>query len=193
MLDEKIELKESLLFLHVAELREIAKSLSLEHRGVKKILIFRICHFLETGERLKDAPFPKESCSKRGASYPLEESTLMLRGAYKNDLKNRLFFKKLIGDHFHFTAFGIDWLNERWLSGKPPTYLEFTDMWSAEYAKRKILPVSPKEEWAYINFVQTLLKENPSLTKESLLELWNKERERQKKKVLSFLSTRQRE
>lgn len=62
-----------------------------------------------------------------------------------------MFLKKLIGDYFHFTAFGVDWVDERWMDGNPPTYQEFVDMWRAEYKRRQETPANPKEEWAYIN------------------------------------------
>lgn len=182
-----MNLKNSLLFLHVEELREIARSLSLTDKGTKKMIIFRICHFLETGEKLTVPKFPKESCSERGKTYPLAKEALMLKGAYKNDLKNRLFFKSLIGPYFHFTAYGIDWLNEQWLKGTPPTYLEFAKMWESEYQRRKAMAVSPKEEWAYINFVQNFLKETPSASQEEVNRSWKAEREMQKKKVSQFL------
>ncbi|XVN42631.1 MAG: hypothetical protein RCG15_08655 [Candidatus Rickettsia vulgarisii] len=65
----------------------------------------------------------------RGVVYHLHPNTLMLKGSYKNDLRNRQFFKQLIGEHFHFTAIAIDWLNDRWMQGlpPPPTYQEFLE------------------------------------------------------------------
>jgi hypothetical protein len=119
--------------------------------------------------------------------YPLSENGLMLKGAYKNDLKNRLFFKRLIGEYFHFTAFGIDWLNEQWLKGTPPTYLDFARMWKSEYEKRQAISASPKEEWAYINFVQSILRNNSAIRQENLNKLWKEERERLVLKVCELL------
>jgi hypothetical protein len=89
-------------------------------------------------------------------------------------LITRNFFKKLIGPHFHFTAFGIDWLNERWLDGNPPTYKEFADYWIQETAKRKIKKEKPKQEWAYINFLQQAQKDFPNDSKSTLLSKWEK-------------------
>lgn len=111
--DEIDDFKKSLLFLHVKELKEIANLLSLTGKGNKKTIIFRICHFLLTKEKLTMPKFPEASYAVKGKTYSLSKDGLMLKGAYKNDLRNRLFFKQLIGPHFHFTAFGIDWLNER--------------------------------------------------------------------------------
>ncbi len=171
--------RNSLLFLHVEELREIARRLSLADKGNKIALIMRIVHFLKTGQKLAIPKFPEKSCAKRGV-YPLNEDALMLKGAYKNDLKTRLFFKQMIGDHFHFTAFGIDWLNERWMEGNPPTYREFAKMWQEEFEKRQKTPAAPKEEWAYINFVQKFLLTSPAASRESIQHAWELERERHK-------------
>lgn len=169
-------LRESLLFLNMAELRQLCIKKNLPSQGNKIILIIRIIHFIKTGQVIKDTKIPDISKAKRGIDYPLDSNTLMLKGAYKNDLKNRLFFKMLIGDYFHFTAFGIDWLNERWINGMPPTYEEFAIMWKAEYAKRKEMPAAPKEEWAYINFTQNFIKSNPNASRALIMQSWQNER-----------------
>lgn len=180
---EIASLKKSLMFLHVGELRDLSAQLSLVDKGNKKVIIFRICHFFLTGEKLKVPKFPKESCAQRGKTYPLKANGLMLKGAYKNDLKTRIFFKRLVGSHFHFTAFGIDWLNERWMEGNPPTYLEFANMWEEEYYRRKENPVAPKEEWAYINFVRNFLTHSPEASKACVYQAWKDEREKNKAKA----------
>jgi len=175
-LDEVSKVKKSLLFLHVQELKNIARRLLLSDKGIKTELIERVVHFIETGERLAPKKFPLLSCARRGQIYELALQEPMLKGAYKNDLKTRLFFKKHIGSHFHFTAFGIDWLNEQWMNGSPPTYQEFAAMWELEYARRKEVPAVPKAEWAYINFVQGFVKLNPHARREDILIAWERER-----------------
>lgn len=182
-------LHHSLLFLHVEELRELATQLNIPARGKKIILITRIIHFLTTGEIITQPPYPKFSCPQRGSVYPLVPTTLMLKGAYKNDLETRLFFKKLIGEHFHFTAFGIDWLEEQWRAGNPPTYEAFARMWQDEYKRRKVNPAAPKEEWAYINFTQRYLVDNPDATPQAIRAAWKQERLKHKKLVDAFIAT----
>ena len=181
-----LSLRKSLTFLHVDELREIADKLVLLNKGSKMPLIMRILHFTRTGEKLTAPKFPQSSCAKRRQSYLLEQSTLMLNGNYKNDLKTRLFFKKIIGAHFHFTAFGIDWLNERWMIGNPPTYQEFADMWENEYRKGQKTPALPKEEWAYIRFIQRYLTQSPDSTRDHLNKAWENERQKHKNIIKSI-------
>jgi hypothetical protein len=188
MIDQELAtLRESLTFLHVSELREVAAQLNLESKGSKMAIVMRILVFMKTGQKLISPKFPDCSCAKRGQRDPLEATAFMLKGSYKNDLKTRFFFKKIIGEHFHFTAFGIDWLNERWMLGDPPTYQEFADMWEHEYRKRQKTPASPKEEWAYIRFVQGYLNDFPESSRNDLNAAWENERKRHKSIVQSIL------
>lgn len=182
-------LKISLNFLHVSELKGVCNKLQLLEKSKKGELIFRIIKFLETGEKLVNLTFPKISCAKPSQIYELTEDALMLKGAYKNDLKTRLFFKKLIGEHFHFTAFGIDWLNERWMEGNPPTYKEFAIMWQEEMIRRKSSPAEPKTEWAYINFLQDFYEKYPESPREKATEAWEQRRAKHKNYVENILKT----
>ncbi len=185
------EFKQALTFFHVQELRDLANQLHLPNKGDKMHLVMRIITFVQTGKILIEPKIPPLSCAQRGKEYSLSSSTLMLKGAYKNDLKTRVFFKSLIGNHFHFTAFGIDWLNEQWIKGTPPTYQKFADMWQLEFIRRKTSPAAPKEAWAYINFVQHFLSHNPKVSRETLLHAWQKERELHKNKVQILLKNHQ--
>lgn len=169
------------------ELKDLAIRLSLLDKGNKMMIIMRILYFLQTGQKLTMSKFPEKSCAKKGKNYPLERATLMLKGSYKNDLETRLFFKRMIGEHFHFTAFGIDWLNHRWMEGNPPTYDEFAIMWQDEYEKRLKIPASPKQEWAYINFVKNFLLESSEATRDSINKAWECEREKHKAYVFAFM------
>lgn len=185
-------LQESLYYLHVAELKAWCEELNLSKKGKKIALIQRIFYFYKEGKRVVEPTYPKVSLAEPKGSTTLSPEALMLKGGYKNDLKTRLFFKKLIGEHFHFTAFGIDWLEEAWMKGKPPTYAAFAKMWEEEYALRKKGERKPKEEWAYICFVKKLLKEQPDSTKEEIFDAWHRERLRHKGQVDAMLSRKAR-
>lgn len=184
--NDLICLEESLYYLNVNELKHYCFKLELSVQGKKAVLVKRIVHFLATGEKLVNPQYPKNSCSvqKQGVLKP---EALMLKGSYKNDLKTRLFFKALIGEHFHFTAFGIDWLDERWLAGNPPTYQEFAGMWQEQYKVRQYAPVAAKTEWAFIRFVQAYLQKHQA-TKEELHSAWFCEREKHVHNVQQFFN-----
>lgn len=173
---ENTQLFESLYFLKMAELKKLCLQLNLPSAGAKAEIIDRIKHFITTGKILEIPPIPAISKAQKGKSYPLAPQTLMLIGAYKNDAQTRAFFKKFIGNHFHFTAFGIDWLNLRWKQGTPPTYQEFADMWQKEYTKRKMQKPEPKKEWALITFVQRYMEAHPNASHTEVMKAWHKKR-----------------
>ncbi len=148
--------------------------LSLSEAGKKSELITRIMRFVQTGEITQLPTIPAQSRAKNYPQQSLTLSGLMLYGGYKNDARTRAFFKKLIGDHFHFTAFGIDWLNDRWLQGNPPTYQEFAAYWVQEMKVNAREARTPKKEWAYINFLQRMQREKPEALKNELMRDWKK-------------------
>ncbi len=184
---ELSKLQNSMNFLHVGELKTYCEKFGLSLKGKKFLLIYRIIHFLKTGEKLEIAKYPAPSISKSNKDYTPKPRDLILKGLYKNDLKTRLFFKSIIGQHFHFTAFGVDWLEQRWMDGKPPTYQEFADMWSKEYALRRTNGSSPKAEWAYITFVKNYLNSHPQASRSELLREWETERLRNRALVDKIL------
>lgn len=170
------ELNDSLQYFSMEELRELCGQYSLPSNGNKVALINRIITFIQTGAITQLPVIPEISRARRGQKYELKPDTVMLYGSYKNDAKTRSFFKSIIGDYFHFTAYGIDWLNERWFSGNPPTYSEFAEFWKNEYAFRTQTKVSPKKEWAYINFTQRFLQKNPLASRVEINEAWQAEK-----------------
>lgn len=185
---EQEQLSQALLFLHVDELKEIVHDFDLHEKGKKIELITRIIHFLTTSEKITTPPFPATSCGKAIKNIQITPQTKMLKGQYKNDLQARLFFKKLIGDHFHFTAFGVDWLNEQWMQGAPPTYQEFANMWQKHYEEQKANPLPAKAEWAYINFIKNFLAAHPHADRDTVMHAWHTERLKQVAWINNFLS-----
>lgn len=169
-------LDEALYYMNMEELKQACEELELSVIGKKRDLIHRMLTFIQTGKIVKIKPIPALSKAEKGREYPLSAKTVILYGAYKNDLKTRLFMKKLVGDYFHFTAFGQDWMKERWYAGNPPTYAEFADFWIREYNHRKISKANPKQEWAYLNFIQRYTKQHPQTSKDSMMAAWKKQR-----------------
>lgn len=101
----------------------------------------------------------------------------MLKGSFKNDLKTRMFLKELIGNYFHYTAYGIDWIKDRWMQGLPPTYEQFAAYWQNEYLARKTTKAALKPEWAYLNFLDRYQKHHPTGSKKDAIVAWNIERQ----------------
>lgn len=174
-----IVLNYSILFFNMQELRRICEGLHLPKAGVKISLINRVMTFLTTGKIVLEPEIPEISCVQKGQKISPDVNAKMLYGAYKNDAATRNFFKKIVGEHFHFTAFGIDWLKERWLTGNPPTFGEFADFWKKETEVRKKNKAPLKKEWALLNFVFTYLKKFPTAQRDEVIVAWKQERSRQ--------------
>lgn len=132
---DKKQLTDSLYFLHVPELRSLlADTLKISDKGTKKLLVQRIVQYLDTQQVLTKPAFPFGVTAaafgeKIASTTPTSPDHVMVQGIYKNDLLHREYFQTLIGADFHFTARGLDWLEEKWLSGKTPTYGEFARYW----------------------------------------------------------------
>ena len=184
---ELTELKEALHFMNMEELKKVCQILKLSFQGQKIDKIDRILAFLKTGTVSKPSPLPPISQAQKNVTYPLVPETLILSGSYKNDPITRGFMKGLVGDHFHFIAFGQEWIKQRWRQGKPPTYSEFAIFWQGEYVARQNKKASPKKEWAYLNFVQKYCQEHQTFTRQQLIESWEKHRTAQVKKAKSIL------
>lgn len=188
---ELSELREALSYMHIAELKEELRFLRINALQAhnKKELIDRIMHFIQTGKELEVRIIPPISRAIKGIDYILAPNTLMLYGAYKNDLPTRLFFKKLIGNHFHFTAYGIDWLRERWLQGNPPTYQEFADEWQNVNQSQQQQKRAPKQEWAYICFTQQYVIQHPTASSYEIAKAWEGVRTTMVNKAQTLLRT----
>jgi Domain of unknown function (DUF6434) len=175
---EITQLREALSHLHIKELKTHLEKLNLSTQAFNKHeLIERLMHYIKTGQELPPLEIPPAARAVRGAQYPLASHTRMLFGSYKNDLATRNFFKHLIGNHFHFTAQGIDWLREQWLQETPPTYADFAREWQSEYERNKTQKRPAKQEWAYIRFVQEYMHHHPQASKTEVTSAWNLQRQ----------------
>jgi hypothetical protein len=170
---------DALHYMKMDQLKEGCEKLTLSSKGKKKELIDRILTFIKTGQIVVCAKIPAKSIAKSYPEQLLKSDSYMLYGSYKNDAKTRAFFTSLIGPHFHFTAFGIDWLNDRWQQGLPPTYQEFADYWSKEMAWRKQHANAPKDEWAFIKFLQRMQRDEPNARQEDLMHAWKELQQKQ--------------
>lgn len=178
-------LNDALHYMNMAELKDICSGLNISHAGMKAVIIARIMHFLETGKILAEPEIPAISRAQKNQVVLLRPESLILYGSHKNDLATRLFFKRLIGEHFHFTAVGHDWIRERWLEGNPPTYQEFADFWEEA---RKANAVCPKQEWAYLSFIQRFVAQNQNASRVEITVSWKIEREKKVKEAKMILA-----
>ena len=177
-----------LYYFYVDELKGICAELGLSTSGKKLDFILRILAYLKSGVKQELIPFPEGSKAKKHETYPIARDTKMMMGSYKNDRATRTFFQSLIGEHFHFTVFGLDWLEEKWRLGEPPTYAEFASFWKAEYERRQTEKSPLKKEWAYLNFVQRCKEEFPYFSSAEINRAWEEERNLHVQKAYKILN-----
>lgn len=181
------QLRISLLYMNMTELRCVSRFFHLPPNDTKLNLIERILLYVSSGIRSEQPRIPDVSRGTSKKNEPLMPHQKMLYGIYKNDAKTRAFFKQILGEDFHFTAFGIDWLKDRWMKGNPPTYQEFADFWRAESQRRNVTKEQPKEEWAYFNFTQDFLRANPNASQAQIIAAWKSERKKHVEKAYSLI------
>ncbi|NQZ01905.1 MAG: hypothetical protein HRT45_14675 [Bdellovibrionales bacterium] len=127
------ELRESIYYLNVSELRSILNFLELPTPGNKRTLIGRILlHF-------NLAPDSDEDVPKKFEKYQgeLSPDIYILPGFYSNGSLARARFKKIIGPHFSFTSYGMNWIRRKWLAKDYPTFDEFAEYWVSEFERRR--------------------------------------------------------
>lgn len=173
---DKKELFDSLNYMKMEELKVFCDKQFIPTDGKKGVIIRRIKHYLITGKIVKTAPLPEKSKAKKTDVRLLKPTALILSGLYKNDDETRAFMKKLVGKHFHFTSYGQDWIKLKWEEGLPPTYAQFAKFWQDEFLRRKSpeYKACPKDEWAYLNFLQRYLKLHPNASRNEMASQWNK-------------------
>lgn len=186
--EEINKLNKSLHYCKVEELQNICRILHIPCKGKKPHLIATIITFIQSGTILIKKKIPAASCKQPGTNYPLSPETRMVYGVFKNDLATRMFFKKLIGNHFYYTVFGLDWIKQQWMAGTPPTYTEFAVFWQQEYLSRQGKAQELKPEWAYLNFAREFKQKYPTASKTILLNAWDDIRLQHKNDVLSLLN-----
>ena len=185
--DQQKELFPALLYLNMRELKKICLHFGLATQSEKIKLIESIELYLTTGKIAPQPQIPAVSKAKARTVYPLSPQTVILKGSFKNDLKTRIFLKTLIGNHFHYTAYGIDWIKDHWMQGTPPTYAQFATYWQTEYLARQITKAPMKDEWAYLNFLDRYQKQHPTTSKVQAIAAWKIEREKNVNKVAQIL------
>ncbi|MBP6869882.1 hypothetical protein KBC04_03305 [Candidatus Babeliales bacterium] len=187
-IDQQNKLFADLLYLNMSELKKLCLYFAIPAQGEKIQLIEKIQLFLSTGKVAVVQEIPAISKARPNFFYPLAPETLMLKGSFKNDLKTRMFLKSLIGNHFHYTAYGIDWIKDLWMQGTPPTYRQFAVYWQSEYEARQVTKAAMKPEWAYLNFLDRYKKQYPTALKSQAIIAWKAERKKHVDEVVKMLN-----
>jgi SAP domain-containing new25 len=170
-----LELHEAIYYLRMDELRLACRQLRLQARGQKRELVQRILSALGGQAVTSVASLKRQARSHERQTY--KNSARMMPGSYTNGAAARAFFKNAIGPHFHFTVYGMDWIQARWAVGEHPTFSQFVTYWNREYAARKAgKDFATKPELARVRFLRAQKRRGP-VSKSILEALWLEERE----------------
>jgi len=129
---QKEKLKEALYFLKKEELSLILSKASQETMGCKQDLIDRVEGLFSTVPQKE-----KQTAASSRLKSNTQNSHLISPKTYTNGQKSRQIFLKLIGPHFKFTTYGMDWIKKQWALGKEPSYRDFAEYWQKEFQRRQ--------------------------------------------------------
>ncbi|MEO0335653.1 MAG: hypothetical protein AAF202_04635 [Pseudomonadota bacterium] len=178
---KKEQFLESIYYLKVDELKTISGELGATKKGAKADLIHAILLHLGISAAVKKPQ------SKKFAKYqgPLKPEKYILPGHYTNGAASREKLRRLIGEHFSFTTFGMDWIKAQWAESSYPTFQQFAKFWQAEFNRRQ---AGGSFQSAMTNARVRFFRENKGLSKSQLEKGWEKERKRHKSRILELLN-----
>ncbi|MEM0911360.1 MAG: hypothetical protein AAGJ37_10325 [Pseudomonadota bacterium] len=188
-------LEKAIYFLKVDELKHICGELECSASGQKQDIIDAILQAVKSAPRktknVLSQPNALQSIQAKRRSDDQsrkDPDVFIIPGKYTNNRVQREKFKQLIGGHFSFTSFGMDWIKQQWEKGKYPSYDEFAAFWQAEYERRKKGgSFTSKATLQRVTFFREMKGKYPSKT--ALESAWKEKREEQASIALSLLQS----
>ena len=151
------------------ELVEFCKQNKLKTTGRKPELTERISYFLQNGcppktNNLK-SPTNKKTIQAlpRSIDEPIPEN-------YTSSELYRAYFKSIIGDHFHFTAYMM-----KYIKNNPGiTFRQYTNEWQAEHERRKDKNYKPDimKSCEYNQYIRDFFIDNKDRSLKDAIECW---------------------
>lgn len=152
------------------ELVAHARTLGLKRTGGKFLILDRIAHFLDTGER----EFPGDTTVKPRSKFdwhsaPLTRETV-ITDSYKNTQNVRRFFKSELGESFKFNIAFMEWM--RTSTGK--TLAEACDAYRAIKAEAAEPGHRTKirDHNQFNQYTRDFLDDNPGLSMSDVRRVW---------------------
>ncbi len=177
----------SIYYLKVEELGQICAALTVSPRGAKGTLAKRILNAVGVAD--EDGRAISTGRETRFSRYTgeLDPETHILPGHYTNGPKMRAKLRTMIGDHFSFTNYGMEWIRERWLEESYPSFTEFASFWQGEYNRRRAGgEFESLVTNARVRFFRAM--EGQGLSRDDLERAWQNERRSHVETVSQILS-----
>ena len=154
------------------ELIDFCKKHKIYTSGAKADLTKRIKSFLEKG--IVENVVKNKSYKNRDSDKDIRLDTKVIN--YKNDLKTRFFFKKHIGNHFHFTAHLMKFIKNKHETGKEITYEDLIKEWKDEYKRKQNPDYKTKigKTFEYNQFIRDFFTNNKGKKLSDAIRAWKK-------------------
>ena len=157
------------------ELVEFCRHNGINASGGKIEISQRIALFLETGEVIKKSGGSKPKKSSRfDWNNEILSMETILTDSYKNGENVRAFFKREIGNSFHFTVTFMDWIKQNY--GK--TLSDAVEEWNRieQLKKDPTFKTEIAPQFEYNQYMRAFLKDNPTLSAKDAMHYWKLKR-----------------
>ena len=171
--NQKTLLTEAIYFLKIDELKEIAGMLDVPPKGKKGDILNQI--FAVFGIASDD--FSVIDVFTLPAQHPSDASpaTHIMPQHYTNGKAARALFKDLIGPHFTFTGYGMEWIKACWAADIYPSYEAFAEFWRNETERRKTGAFKSLSTNRRVRF----FRQHKGMERPALEQAWSDERAKQ--------------
>ncbi|MCE3269145.1 MAG: hypothetical protein K0R49_1397 [Burkholderiales bacterium] len=138
--------------------------------GSKNELTIRIYQFLKTGDKeIQVSKFATSRTCDSVNGLALETQVIN----YRNNAITRQFFKKYIGNHFHFNSYLRKFAKEKPI--EKITYGDLINGWIAEEARKKDpnYKITIDKQFQYNQFIQDFFIHEKGKTQQDAINAWN--------------------
>lgn len=184
-------LSQAIYFLKVDELKAFAARAGIKPRQSKQGLIDALLAVV-CGAPISDPgkqAFNPRSAKSKALAARFDSDHHIVPGVYRNNATYRARFKQMIGSHFTYTNYGMDWIKQQWQDGKCPTYEAFAKYWQDEFKRRKNSnDFASKPTLQRVNFFRKM--KALKLSKSELEHAWQAERTKNAKVAVVLLDTK---
>ncbi|GAA0778579.1 hypothetical protein E1180_19815 [Roseibium denhamense] len=172
-------LEKAIYFLKVPELKELLAEAGFPPLGSKQemvtALLAAVRGDLKAGATAKMSEAEK-ALRKSASNY--DAKTQIVPGVFTNNQAHRMILRGLIGSHFAYTTYGMDWIKAKWHEGICPSFEDFAAYWQGEYERRQNAgEFESKKTLQRVRFFRAM--KDKGLTKAELEGAWAEERARQ--------------
>ncbi|MCK5475273.1 MAG: cytoplasmic protein [Candidatus Pacebacteria bacterium] len=166
ILNKNITLKDFKDFYWMKEeLVSFCREIGISCSGGKIEITGRIVEYLKTG-KIENKKRKIKKCIQR---MPKNINDI-IPDNYSSSQLFREYFRSIIGQHFHFTAYMATYMKDR----PEITFKEYADEWQAEYERRKNKNYHSKimKSCEYNQYTRDFFKDNPNKTRADAIKYW---------------------